>query len=228
MRLHPESENCVEESCAWPLSRARTLGNKTFYQRTGKRILDAACATAGLVLLAPFLLIVAVLVKFTSSGPVLFRQPRAGRKGKIFLVMKFRSMAGTGKSGLHITVSGDPRITFVGAILRKFKIDELPQLWNVLRGEMSLVGPRPEVERYVRGYTDQQYRILEARPGITDPASIAYRHEEEVLASHPDPENHYRTVLLPHKLFLNLEYVENISFRRDVSLILETIRSIFS
>lgn len=146
----------------------------------------------------------------------------------MFLLVKFRSMCGGGDSGPLITVASDPRITSVGAILRKFKIDELPQLWNVLKGEMSLVGPRPEVERYVAEYTHQQRRVLEVRPGITDPASIAYRHEEKLLAVHPDPEGFYRTTVLPHKLSLNLEYIENISFRRDVSLILKTLRSIIS
>ena len=187
-----------------------------------------SCATAGLVLLAPFFLVVAVLLKLTSSRAVLFRQPRVGRKGRIFFLVKFRSMCGAAESGPLITVASDPRITFVGAILRKFKIDELPQLWNVLKGEMSLVGPRPEVERYVAEYTQQQRRVLEVRPGITDPAAIAYRHEEKLLSVHSDPEGFYRTIVLPHKLFLNLEYVENISFRRDVSLILKTFRSIVS
>jgi len=228
MRLHPESENYLEESREWPLSRGRTSGRGAFYRRTGKRILDVSCAIAGLVLLAPLFLIVAVLLKLTSSRSVLFRQPRVGRNGRIFLLVKFRSMCGGGESGPLITVASDPRITFVGAILRRFKIDELPQLWNVLKGEMSLVGPRPEVQRYVAGYTQQQLRVLEVQPGITDPAAIAYRHEEKLLSSHPDPERFYRTIVLPHKLFLNLEYVENISFRRDVSLILKTFRSIVS
>jgi len=228
MRLHPESENCLEESNEWPLSGGRAPGREAFYQRAGKRILDVSCAIAGLVLLAPFFLIVAALLKLTSSRPVLFRQPRVGRKGRIFLLVKFCSMYGGGESGPLITVASDPRITFVGAILRRFKMDELPQLWNVLKGEMSLVGPRPEVERYVAGYTHQQRRVLEVRPGITDPAAIAYRHEEKLLSRHPDPEKFYRTIVLPHKLFLNLEYVENISFRRDVRLILKTLRSLVS
>lgn len=228
MRLHPESENYLERSSEWPLSHGRTSRHEAFYQRSGKRILDVSCAIAGIVLLAPFLLIVAVLLKLTSSRSVLFRQPRVGRKGRIFLLMKFRSMCGAGESSPLITVASDPRITPVGAILRKFKIDELPQLWNVLKGEMSLVGPRPEVERYVAEYTQQQRRVLEVRPGITDPAAIAYRHEEKLLSRHPDPEGFYRTIVLPHKLFLNLEYVENISFRRDVLLILKTFRSIVS
>lgn len=228
MRLHPESENYLEESSDWPLSHGRASGREAFYQRAGKRILDVSCAIAGLILLVPFFLIVAVLLKLTSSRSVLFRQPRVGRKGRIFLLMKFRSMCGAGESSPLITVASDPRITPVGAILRKFKIDELPQLWNVLKGEMSLVGPRPEVERYVAEYTHQQRRVLEVRPGITDPAAIAYRHEEKLLSRHPDPEGFYRTIVLPHKLFLNLEYIENISFRRDVSLILKTFRSIVS
>lgn len=142
--------------------------------------------------------------------------------------MKFRSMQEHSRIGSLVTVAGDSRITLVGSILRKYKIDELPQVWNVLRGEMSLVGPRPEVEQYVIDYTDQQRRVLRVRPGITDPASIAYRHEEGLLSSQSNPQQYYRNVLLPHKLSLNLEYVENISFRRDASLILNTLRSIFS
>lgn len=228
MRLHPESENYLERSTEWPLSHARTSGREVFYQRAGKRILDVSCAIAGLVLLAPFFLMIAALLKLTPSRSVLFRQPRVGRRGRIFLLVKFRSMCGGGDSGPLITVASDPRITSVGAILRKFKIDELPQLWNVLKGEMSLVGPRPEVERYVAEYTHEQRRVLEVRPGITDPAAIAYRHEEKLLSRQPDPEGFYRTIVLPHKLFLNLEYVENISFRRDVLLILKTLRSIVS
>ncbi|HVB55242.1 MAG TPA: sugar transferase [Candidatus Acidoferrales bacterium] len=190
-------------------------------------MLDIAVAAATLTLLTPLFLIVAVLVKCTSQGPVLFRQRRVGRYGKIFFVMKFRSMVLSRTRGPLITVSGDSRITVVGSILRRYKIDELPQVWNVLIGEMSLVGPRPEVERYVTGYSPEQRQVLKARSGITDPASIAYRHEEEMLSSQSDPEDYYRTIVLPHKLSLNLEYVNNISFRRDVSLILNTIRSIF-
>lgn len=229
MQLHPESENYLEKSREWPLPRKRAAGREAFYRRAGKRILDVSCAVGGLVLLAPLFLVVTVLLKLTSSRPVLFRQPRVGRKGRIFLLVKFRSMVdASGSDGPSITVLGDSRVTRLGAWLRRFKIDELPQLWNVLRGEMSLVGPRPEVEPYVAEYTHKQRRVLEVRPGITDPASIAYRHEEKLLAVHPDPEGFYRTTVLPHKLSLNLEYIENISFRRDVSLILKTLRSIIS
>ena len=222
----PESHRYIEAFSDSRLSHHFNSVQATFYQRTGKRILDVSCAIAGLVLLAPFFLVVAVLLKLTSSRSVLFRQPRVGQKGRIFLLVKFRSMCGSGESSPLITVASDPRITFVGAILRKFKIDELPQLWNVLKGEMSLVGPRPEVERYVAGYTRQQRRVFEVRPGITDPAAIAYRHEEKLLAAHSNPEGFYRTIVLPHKLSLNLEYVENISFRRDMLLLLKTFRSI--
>jgi len=228
MLVQPEPENCFEGSQDWRCSRARQSAKTTFYQFAGKRILDVACASAGLLLLAPCFLIVAALVKFTSAGPVLFCQARVGRNGRIFFVMKFRSMQEHSRIGSLVTVAGDSRITLVGSILRKYKIDELPQVWNVLRGEMSLVGPRPEVEQYVIDYTDQQRRVLRVRPGITDPASIAYRHEEGLLSSQSNPQQYYRNVLLPHKLSLNLEYVENISFRRDASLILNTLRSIFS
>ncbi|HKV27358.1 MAG TPA: sugar transferase [Candidatus Acidoferrales bacterium] len=226
MRLHLEPENCLPKSLEWPISRTHSLSDTTFYQRAGKRILDVLCAAVGLVLLAPLFPILAALLKLTSPGPVFFIQPRVGREGKFFLLMKFRSMRATREFGPSVTVSGDPRITSVGAILRRFKMDELPQLWNVLKGEMSLVGPRPEVEEYVMEYTPSQRQVLAVRPGITDPASIAYRHEEELLSSVLDPERYYRTIVLPQKLLLNLQYADNISFRRDVALILKTIRSI--
>lgn len=127
-----------------------------------------------------------------------------------------------------LTISGDPRITHLGAWLRKYKIDELPQLWNVLKGEMSLVGPRPEVEYFVSGYSAQQQRVLNALPGITDPASIMYRHEEKVLSGSSNAEEYYRTVVLPHKLSLNLEYIDQVSLTHDILLILKTVRSLFA
>jgi len=136
-------------------------------------------------------------------------------------------MVASGQQGPLITVAGDSRVTSWGAFLRRHKIDELPQLWNVLKGEMSLVGPRPEVEHYVRGYTQRQRRILEVRPGITDAASLAYRTEEKVLAMSRDREKYYVEELLPKKLALNLVYIEGYNFSQDLSLVLTTISSLF-
>jgi lipopolysaccharide/colanic/teichoic acid biosynthesis glycosyltransferase len=132
------------------------------------------------------------------------------------------------KKGPHITSSGDCRVTLFGAVLRKYKIDEFPQLWNVLKGEMSLVGPRPELPCYVANYNQDQRGVLCVRPGITDLASIRYRHEEEVLAKSANPEEFYRTVVLPHKLDLNLNYIEKMSFLFDIKLIIQTLKSIFA
>jgi lipopolysaccharide/colanic/teichoic acid biosynthesis glycosyltransferase len=200
-----------------------------FYQRRGKRILDCVVAALGLLLLAPLLLVVALLVKLTSRGPVFYLQDRVGRSGRIFRIVKFRSMFEDGdKGGLAITSSGDPRITPMGRILRHLKIDELPQLWNVLIGEMSVVGPRPEVPRYVESYSPAQRRVLTVRPGITDPASIAYRREQDLLAAQSDPDRYYRDVVLPDKLNMNLEYLDHISFSNDLLLVLHTTGCIFS
>jgi lipopolysaccharide/colanic/teichoic acid biosynthesis glycosyltransferase len=194
-----------------------------FYAQTGKRMFDCVAAAIGLLLLFPVLLALSLLVKFSSPGPVLYRQERVGRGGKLFRIAKFRSMIEhADKGGLAITSAGDPRVTAVGGFLRRLKLDELPQLWNVLKGEMSLVGPRPEVPYYVESYSDSQRRVLAVRPGITDPGSILYRHEEQVLGDQPDPDRYYREVVLPDKLNLNLEYISNISFSYDLSLLLRT------
>lgn len=200
-----------------------------FYQRRGKRALDFIAATVGLLLLAPLLLVVALLVRITSRGPVFYWQDRVGWGGHIFQIVKFRSMfEDVDKRGLAITSSVDPRVTPMGRMLRHFKLDELPQLWNVLKGEMSLVGPRPEVPSYVETYSPAQRRVLTVRPGITDPASIAYRREQDLLAAQPDPDRYYRDVVLPDKLNMNLEYLDRISFSYDLLLVLLTTGSIFS
>jgi len=202
--------------------------NNGFYRRLGKRLIDIVASLVGLVLLSPVLIAVSILVKCTSPGPILYWQDRVGRGEKMFRIAKFRSMvAGADKKGPSITSSGDARVTRLGAILRKFKLDEFPQLWNVLRGEMSLVGPRPELPRYVADYTLEQQRVLCVCPGITDLASIRYRHEEAVLAQSGNPEEFYRNVVLPHKLDLNLDYIEKMSFLFDTKLILQTIKSLF-
>jgi len=198
------------------------------YCRIWKRVIDVAASSVGLVTLAPLLIITSVLIKCTSRGPVLFWQNRVGRGGRPFRIAKFRSMvADADKKGLDITSSGDHRVTLLGVTLRRFKIDELPQLWNVLIGEMSLVGPRPEMPRYVAEYTEDQRRVLAVRPGITDLASIQYRHEEKVLAQSESPEEFYRNVILPHKLDLNLEYIDKMSLSFDAKLIFQTLKSLF-
>jgi lipopolysaccharide/colanic/teichoic acid biosynthesis glycosyltransferase len=199
----------------------------TFYRRTGKRVFDFVFAGVWLLVLFPLLLGVMLLIKLTSPGPAFYLQERVGQDGRIFHIVKFRSMfQDADQCGLLITSAGDARITAVGRVLRFLKIDELPQLWNVLRGEMSLVGPRPEVPRYVESYSAAQQAVLAVRPGITDPASIAYRQEEKLLGCQPDPDRYYREVLLPDKLRMNLEYLEHISFGYDVFLVLRTTGSV--
>ena len=194
-----------------------------FYSHGGKRIVDFIASAVALVILSPLLILLALLVKTTSPGAVFYLQPRVGKRGRLFRIVKFRSMSAEAEnSGPDITVAGDPRVTAVGKILRRWKLDELPQLWNVLKGEMSLVGPRPELPAYVAGYTDAQREVLTVRPGITDPASLAYHREEELLAAHAAPQRFYRETILPHKLTMNREYVAAISFRGDVTVLLRT------
>jgi lipopolysaccharide/colanic/teichoic acid biosynthesis glycosyltransferase len=198
------------------------------YRNYGKRLLDLFCAIAGLIVLAPLLLMVTLAVKIGSRGPALFGQERIGRGGRPFKIWKFRSMVcGADKIGPLITASGDSRITKIGRYLRQSKLDELPQLWNVLIGDMSFVGPRPELPFYVRDYTPEQRQVFTVRPGITDPAALEYRHEEEILAKAADRERFYREVVLPHKLTLNLEYIKALSFRHDLTLIVRTLGAIF-
>jgi lipopolysaccharide/colanic/teichoic acid biosynthesis glycosyltransferase len=191
--------------------------------------LDLALSAAGLVLAAPLLLVIAVLVKVTSSGPALYRHQRVGLEGRLFNVLKFRTMVrDADKAGPAITSATDPRITPVGRWLRWLKLDELPQLWNVFKGEMSLVGPRPEVPHYVESYSPAERRVLSVRPGITDPASIAYRHEEELLTGRADLDRYYREVILPDKLNLNLAYLDRMSLLYDLSLLFRTTTAIFT
>lgn len=199
-----------------------------FYRNGGKRALDSIASTLGLLLASPVLLVVAVLIKGTSPGPVFYRQERVGLEGRCFRIVKFRTMCqGADQFGPGITSSGDPRVTAIGRWLRRVKLDELPQLWNVLKGEMSLVGPRPEVLRYVESYSTAHRRVLSVRPGITDLASIAYRGEEELLAGHSDLDRYYREVVLPDKLDMNLEYLDRMSFTYDLLLMVRTTQAIF-
>jgi lipopolysaccharide/colanic/teichoic acid biosynthesis glycosyltransferase len=204
------------------------VDQSTIYQRYGKRLIDASLSFVALVVFCPLFAIVGIMIKWTSPGPVLYWQDRVGRGGRIFKIAKFRSMVvGADKKGLGITISGDARVTRFGAFLRKSKIDEFPQLWNVLKGEMSLVGPRPELPQYVSAYTPEQRLVLQLRPGITDPASIRYRHEEAVLATSQNPDEFYRGVILPDKLATNLQYIRNISVYSDIKCVIHTMTSLF-
>jgi len=191
-----------------------------------KRAFDIVCSGLGLLILSPLLLGVAVWIKLDSRGPVLFLQERVGRFGKPFYIHKFRTMR-VENAGLQITVGADPRITAAGTFLRRTKLDELPQLWDVLRGAMSLVGPRPEVPRYVALYTAKQREVvLSVRPGITDLASLVYRDEGEQLARSSDPEKTYVEQVLPAKLALSARYVRTASFAGDLRLILATLTAL--
>jgi lipopolysaccharide/colanic/teichoic acid biosynthesis glycosyltransferase len=183
---------------------------------------DRFLAAFALCLLSPLLAVIALAVVAGSGWPVLFQQERVGQRGRPFQLLKFRTMR-TGKSGPSITARGDSRITGVGRFLRKFKLDELPQLWNVVRGEMSLVGPRPEVPRFVDMNNPVWRSVLQVRPGITDPASIAFRNEEELLAKAADPISFYETSVLPAKLALNLAYLDRKCFWLDIKVILQTV-----
>src|SRR5262245_43668966 len=184
-----------------------------------KRALDLFATAVGLFAFSPLFLMIAISIKLTSRGTVLFRQTRIGRQGRPFSILKFRSMYAGDTDGSAITVAGDRRITPLGKVLRRFKLDELPQLWNVFRGDMSLVGPRPEVPAYVAQYTSEQRLVLSVRPGITDPSSLAYRHEETVLEAANDPEHFYRKYILPDKLARSSAYLQNVTFSNDLRII---------
>jgi len=194
-----------------------------------KRLFDLICAGAGLVLLSPLLLDIALWIKLDSPGPVFFRQLRVGRFGVPFRIHKFRSMTeGAPLAGPELTVGADPRITRAGHVLRRAKLDELPQLIDVLLGTMSLVGPRPEVPRYVAMYpAELREKILSVRPGITDLASIEYRDESTLLARAADPERVYVEQVMPAKLRYAAQYVDRMSLLNDVRLIGATLRSLW-
>ena len=194
-----------------------------------KRLFDLFFSLAGFLVLSPIFIILSLLIIVTMGWPIFYRQIRVGRGGAQFKIIKFRSMVKNAeKRGLAVTTAGDPRVTAVGRFLRRTKLDELPQLLNVISGDMSLVGPRPEVPKYVALYDDHQRNVLSVRPGLTDPASIVYRHEEEILARYADTEKAYIEVLMPAKLRLNLAYIKKQSFCRDLALIGRTLRKIFS
>lgn len=189
-----------------------------------RRLLDVVASVVGLVILSPLLALLAAAVKLSSTGPVLHRGERVGRGGKLFILYKFRSMR-LGQSGPAITRAKDPRITAVGRLLRRTKLDELPQLINVLRGDMSLVGPRPEVPRYVALYDDEQRRILSARPGMTSPASLLYRAEEEQLVGE-EWERYYVETIMPAKLRIDIEYIGRRSVGSDLRVIAGTLAAL--
>ena len=192
-----------------------------------RRILDVSASAMGLVILSPLLIGLSVVVKLNDGGPVFYASRRVGRDGRNFALYKFRTMViDADKQGPAITTAADRRITPAGAWMRRFKLDELPQLWNVLKGEMSLVGPRPEDPRYVARYTPEQRRVLAVRPGITSVASLAYRHEEQLLAG-PDWETVYCREILPAKLALELAYLHRRTFWSDVGVILRTVAAVF-
>lgn len=192
-----------------------------------QRTIDLVAATLGLIVLAPLFLVIAAMIKVASPGPVFHRGQRVGKDGAPFALFKFRSMrAGSAAAGPGITRSGDERITPVGSWLRRSKLDELPQLLNVLRGEMSLVGPRPEDPRYVALYSPEQRRILSVRPGITSAASVQYRHEESILNG-ADWEKQYVNEVMPAKLRIDLEYLDRRTMASDMGILWRTFLALF-
>lgn len=194
---------------------------------SAKRTFDIVASGMGLVVLSPLFLFLAVWVKLDSKGPVFYSQSRVGHNNQDFKLLKFRSMRLDADKGSLITIGDrDPRITRSGYFIRKYKLDELPQLINVFCGQMSLVGPRPEVRKYVDMYTPQQMKVLSVRPGITSLASIRYRNENQILAASDDPLRTYMEKVMPDKLKIDLEYVEKASLWTDIKLIFSTIREI--
>ena len=188
-----------------------------------KRAFDIIASGLGLIVLSPLFLVLAIWIKLDSKGPVFYRQVRVGYKNKDFRIFKFRSMRVGSDKGSLVTIGGhDPRVTCSGYFIRKFKFDELPQLINVFVGDMSLVGPRPEVRHYVDYWTPEQMHVLDVRPGITDPASIKFRNENELMEKAEDPEKYYIEVIMQEKIKLYLEYVEKHSFFYDLGLIFKT------
>lgn len=194
-----------------------------------KRSFDIFFSFFGLILLSPLLLIIAVLIKSDSKGPVIYRQTRVGKNGMDFEMLKFRSMRPGSESKGLLTVGGkDSRITKTGYFIRKYKLDELPQLINVLKGDMSIVGPRPEVRKYVLLYEENQKKVLNVKPGITDTASIRYKNENELLESSDNPEEFYIKEIMPNKIKMNLDYLNDRSFFKDIKVILNTLKALFT
>jgi lipopolysaccharide/colanic/teichoic acid biosynthesis glycosyltransferase len=200
----------------------------TFYLFAGKRLFDFLLSLFLAIMTLPLLFICAIAIRLESRGPVLFRQWRVGQHGKLFRILKLRTMVdGAHRNGLKLTIFGDKRITIVGKWLRKAKVDELPQLLNVLGGEMSIVGPRPELPEYVSAYNHVQRRVLDLKPGITGRASLAFIQEEKILANQPQTEHFYLNVVMPQKLDYDLSYCERVSFGEDLKVILLTLGKLF-
>lgn len=187
-----------------------------------KRGFDIVASFFGLITLSPVMLVVLVLIKLRTPGPAFFYQKRVGRHGKSFTMYKFRTMV-VNHDGNTISVKGENRITPLGTKLRKYKLDELPELLNILKGDMSFVGPRPDVPEYIKKLSDEELMILDLRPGITSPASIKYANEEEIVAATSDPKKYYNEVIWPDKIRMNMEYSKRRSFLGDISLIFKTI-----
>ncbi len=188
------------------------------------RVFDFILAIIGILIISPLFLILAVLVKFSSPGPIIYSQERVGRNGRIFLLYKMRTMVNNADQiGTSVTTGEDPRITKIGRILRKTKLDELPQLFNVLRGDMSIVGPRPDVPEIVNQYSPEMRRILEIRPGITSNATLHLRNEEDLLSHANDPDKAYQDIFIPAKITLAMEHVERKSFLFDLSVLFQTV-----
>ena len=195
------------------------------YRRWGKRVFDIVVSLMALTILLPFLFLISIWIKVSSKGAIFYEQERVGESFKPFMLYKFRSMVvGADKIGPGVTSGDDPRITKIGKILRRTKIDELPQLLNVLKGEMSLVGPRPELMKFVESQKEAYKKVLSIKPGITDNASIAYRDEEKIMKQYEDKERAYIEEVLPQKIKLYNEYIDNISFISDCKLILQTLK----
>ena len=194
------------------------------YRQYGKRWFDFFAALIGFSVLSPVFILLSIVVKMTSKGPVFFKQERIGKNFVPFKMIKFRSMiVNDAKNHQLVTSSGDPRITSVGKFLRRYKLDELPQLLNVILGDMSLVGPRPEVMRYIQHYKKEYEFILSIKPGITDNAAIAFRNEEEILSQYKDSETAYIEKIMPKKMALYKKYIQKQTFLNDIGLILKTI-----
>jgi lipopolysaccharide/colanic/teichoic acid biosynthesis glycosyltransferase len=194
-----------------------------------KNLFDFICAFLALIVLTPLLIAISVIIKIESHGPILFRQERVGLKGQYFKILKFRSMyTDRPNLGSLITIGDkDPRVTKIGYYIRRFKIDELPQIINVLKGEMSFVGPRPEVPKYVALYTKEQKKVLDMKPGITDMASIKYRNESEILALQENPELYYINVIMPDKININIKYANwTKTVAGSLRIIFKTLKSI--
>ena len=189
-----------------------------------KRLFDITASFFGIIILSPLLIFIGLWVGLSSKGGVFYKQIRVGRNNKDFKLYKFRSMrVNSDKQGLLTVGSKDSRITKAGYFIRKYKIDELPQLFNVLKGDMSFVGPRPEVRRYVDLYSKEQMKVLSVRPGITDPASIKYRNENDILSSASNPEEYYIQHIMPDKLKINIDYINTQTFIKDIKIIFQTI-----